>query len=105
MSQADVGMVLPIWEDNGPQVAMEFVNNCVPVLGTRRGGVPDIVSEDSGFLFDPDDKGELDAAVHWIERISHAEISSIAAAMRRLITPQQHADRISELYHQALERT
>lgn len=104
MAKTDVGIVIPIWEDNGPQVAMEFVNNRVPVLGTRRGGIPDIVSEDAGFLFEPDSEADLKRAVDWIERVSMAELDVISARIRPLVTPQEHAGRVSELYRQALSR-
>lgn len=104
MAKTDVGVVIPIWEDNGPQVAMEFVNNRVPVLGTRRGGIPDIVAENAGFLFDPDDGVELEQAMDWIERIKLSELDAISSRMKALVTPQQHARRVSELYRQALRR-
>ena len=104
MAKTDVGIVIPIWEDNGPQVAMEFVNNRIPVLGTRRGGIPDIVAPDAGFLFEPDSGADLERAVSWIERVSMAELDVISARMRPLVTPQQHARRVSELYRQALKR-
>ena len=104
MAKTDVGVVIPIWEDNGPQVAMEFVNNRIPVLGTRRGGIPDIVAENAGFLFEPDSGAELEQAVDWIEHIKLTELSAISSRMRPLVTPQQHALRVSELYRQALRR-
>jgi len=104
MAKTDVGIVMPIWEDNGPQVAMEFVNNRIPVLGTRRGGIPDIVSEDAGFLFEPDSEEDLERAINWIERVSLPELSVISSRMRPLVTPQQHARRVSQLYRQALTR-
>lgn len=102
MSKTDVGIVIPIWEDNGPQVAMEFVNNRIPVLGTRRGGIPDIVAENAGFLFEPDSGADLERAINWIDRVSMAELNVISARMRPLVTPQEHARRVSELYRQAL---
>jgi len=102
MAKTDVGVVIPIWEDNGPQVAMEFVNNRIPVLGTRRGGIPDIVSADAGFLFEPDSGADLERAINWIEHVTVPELNVISARMRPLVTPQQHARRVSELYQQAL---
>jgi glycosyltransferase involved in cell wall biosynthesis len=102
MANSDIGLVMPIWEDAGPQVAMEFINNFVPVLGTRRGGIPDIVSEDAGFLFDPCDICDLERAVAWIEALDRAKIDEISARIARLITPETHARRIVEIYSELL---
>lgn len=104
MAAIDVGMVLPIWEDNGPQVAMEFVNNRIPVLGTRRGGIPDIVAESAGLLFDPDDRADFARAVNWIERVTRDELDVMSRGMHRLKTPHEHAARVSRLYELALGR-
>jgi hypothetical protein len=30
LKSADVGLVLPVWNDNGSQVLMEFINNGIP---------------------------------------------------------------------------
>ncbi|PYX31864.1 MAG: hypothetical protein DMG80_09420 [Acidobacteria bacterium] len=102
MSQADVGLVLSIWEDNGPQVAMEFINYGVPVIGTRRGGIPDFISAENGLLFDPDSPEELLAIAHWLNRISLTELNVMSAGMKRLKTPDEHSRRIQELYLKAL---
>jgi glycosyltransferase involved in cell wall biosynthesis len=102
IAKTDVGLVLPIWEDNGPQVAMEFINNLVPVLGTRRGGVPELVAEGAGFLFDPDDHLDIERAVAWIEDLNKEKIEDISLHMQRLKTPAEHAARIAVLYHQTL---
>lgn len=102
MSTSDIGLVLSIWEDNGPQVAMEFINHKTPVLGTKRGGIPDIVLPESGHLFDPDRVEEVDAAVQWLQQITPAEIQRISASIRSLITPDEHAFRIFALYEEAV---
>jgi glycosyltransferase involved in cell wall biosynthesis len=82
---------------------MEFINNRIPVLGTRRGGVPDIVSEEAGFLFDPDNPSEMKLAVTWIEGLCIAQIEEISARIQRLKTPAQHAACIAALYNKMLE--
>ena len=104
MANADIGLVLPVWEDNGPQVAMEFVNYRVPVVGTRRGGIPDIVPPENGVLFDPDSEAEIDRIVDWLENVSIQDLETMSAGIKRLKTPAQHADRIREIYNLVLER-
>jgi glycosyltransferase involved in cell wall biosynthesis len=104
MANTDIGLVLPIWEDNGPQVAMEFVNFKVPVIGTRRGGIPDIVSPENGVLFDPDDSAEFRSAVDWIDSVTMDQLGMMSAGMKRLKTPEQHAARVRDLYESILCR-
>jgi glycosyltransferase involved in cell wall biosynthesis len=98
MSKSDIGLVLSVWEDNGPQVAMEFVNYKVPVLGTLRGGIPDIVTPDAGYLFEPDSPQEVDRAVRWLETITMEEIRNISSKMKRLQSPYEHAERVHAIY-------
>lgn len=52
LKNVDVGLVLPIWEDNAPQVVFEFLNSGIPIIGTRMGGLPDFINEENGVLFD-----------------------------------------------------
>lgn len=102
MSKSDIGLVLSIWEDNGPQVAMEFINHKVPVLGTSRGGIPDIVSPNAGHLFDPDQTEEREGAVRWLQEITCEQIERISRSILRLKTPDEHMQRILALYKEAL---
>jgi glycosyltransferase involved in cell wall biosynthesis len=46
LENVDLGLVLPIWEDNAPQVVFEFLNNGIPVLCSEMGGIPDFVQHD-----------------------------------------------------------
>lgn len=102
LSHADVGMVLPVWEDNGPQVVMEFLNHGTPVLGTKRGGIPDFVNKGTGLLFDPAAPEDIDQAVAWIENVTQADIAAMVARIKPLMTPEEHAARMKTVYEQIL---
>lgn len=99
MASTDLGVALPIWEDNGPQVVMEFINYGVPVLATRMGGIPDFVTSDTGFLFDLDG---LDKAIAYIEAADAEELRAKGAGMPRLTTPSEHQAHIHRIYTEAL---
>lgn len=99
MASTDLGVALPIWEDNGPQVVMEFINYGVPVLATRMGGIPDFVTSDTGFLFDLD---ALDKAIAYIDAADIQELRTKGAAMPRLTTPSEHQAHIHRIYTEAL---
>jgi glycosyltransferase involved in cell wall biosynthesis len=103
MAASDIGLVLSIWEDNGPQVAMEFINHRVPVIGTKRGGIPDIVSPASGFLFDPDSPDEIDRVINWVENVTFEDLTRISSTIHPLKTPDEHSAAIAVIYEEVLK--
>jgi glycosyltransferase involved in cell wall biosynthesis len=57
LKDIDMGLVLPVWEDNAPQVIFEFLNAGIPIIGTRKGGLPDFINDTNGKLFEVDSNG------------------------------------------------
>ncbi|KTA77460.1 hypothetical protein VO68_06595 [Aeromonas salmonicida] len=97
LKDIDIGAVLPLWEDNGPQVVMEFINNGIPVLGTSKGGISDfIITNENGFLFDPD-KNKF-AAFEWLKSIDKTILSELMNGITPLKTPEQHAKELELEY-------
>jgi glycosyltransferase involved in cell wall biosynthesis len=98
MSETDLGLALPIWEDNGPQVVMEFLNYGVPVLATRMGGIPDFVTDGvNGFLFNPDSEAEFEMAIAFLAKLD-STACEVLRPKGKLKTPAEHAGRIESLY-------
>lgn len=91
-----VGAVLSIWEDNGPQVVMELINQSIPVLGTQRGGIPDFVNTSNGFIFDP--AKELSLASEWLSNLTVDSVRQFYNNIQPLKTPAEHEHEIMELY-------
>lgn len=59
-SAASVALVPSIWPEPCPTVALEAMAHGVPVIGSRIGGIPDIVEHgSSGLLVRPNDVGSL----------------------------------------------
>ena len=50
---AATGLTLPTLEDNCPMVVLEAMAAGVPVAAAKVGGVPDLVRDETGLLFDP----------------------------------------------------
>lgn len=98
----DMGIVVPIWEDNGPQVVMEMLNNHVPVLATKMGGIPDFVNNDNGFLFDPFSPEECNAAISFLNNLNHETIRNMKQHICRTITPSEHYTMLMKCYQDVL---
>lgn len=98
MREIDLGMALPVWEDNGPQVVMEMINYGTPVLATRRGGIPDFVTDRNGRLFDPDSPAEVAQILGWLNGLTRDSLRTDFSGMEKLKTPEQHAQELVELY-------
>ncbi|KAA0913668.1 glycosyltransferase [Psychrobacter sp. ANT_WB68] len=58
LEEIDLGIVPVQWEDNLPQVAIEYVCNGIPVLTSNLGGASEI-AENPHFIFRHDDKKDF----------------------------------------------
>jgi glycosyltransferase involved in cell wall biosynthesis len=57
-------LILPtIWYENCPVVILEAMNLGLPVLGSNIGGIPEIVEDGRGFLFDPFNKMSITSVI------------------------------------------
>lgn len=97
MAKTDLGMVLSVWEEGAGIVVMEFLNFGVPVLATRRGGLPDFVNETNGHLFDPSAEG-IAEAVAFIEALSHGTLARLSRGIVPLTTREEHAAIVERAY-------
>jgi len=62
--QVDVVVVPSLWNDNLPGVVFEALAFGKPVIGSRRGGIPEMIRDgENGLLFEPDRPEELQAAL------------------------------------------
>ncbi len=67
----DLGVVPPLWEDNLPQVAIEFVANGVPILSSDAGGASEI-ARNPDFTFTRSSTAEFHVA---LRRIIEGKVS------------------------------
>lgn len=58
-------VVVPsVWEENFPYVITQSFSQAKPVIGTRRGGIPELIQHGvTGMLFEPDNFDELPSAI------------------------------------------
>jgi len=63
-AQIDVLVIPSLWHEPLARTIFEAYAHGVPVIGSNRGGTPEIIDEGkTGFIFDPDEAGSLDAAI------------------------------------------
>lgn len=101
LADTDIGLAVPVWEDNAPQVVMEFLNHGTPVVATRMGGIPDFVDETNGFLFDHRTTEGIDGAARFISEQTPAGAAAWGATIPRLSTPADHRASIARVYAEA----
>lgn len=75
-SQSQVGelmrksklLILPSFEEGQGVVLVEALASGTPCIGSNVGGIPDVISPDVGYLFEPGDSNQLvKAIIHFIE--------------------------------------
>jgi len=59
LSNARFVVVPSLWNENFPYVIFQAFAYGKPVVGSRRGGIPELVGSDRGLLFEPDDITDL----------------------------------------------
>jgi glycosyltransferase involved in cell wall biosynthesis len=100
-------LVLPSFSEGLPRVAMESFARGRAVVGSRAGGIPDIVEDGvTGLLVPPDDPDALAAAlVHALSEPGLARslgAAALADSGRWLQSPEQFATRMRDLVDELL---
>jgi glycosyltransferase involved in cell wall biosynthesis len=61
--EIDVLVVPSVWNDTAPLVILEAFNHGVPVLASNRGGIPEFMNPQTGWLYDPGMPNSLQEAL------------------------------------------
>src|SRR6185369_13271990 len=73
-------LILPsIWYENNPMIIIEAMTYGLVVIGSDIGGIPELLNEGRGFLFDPLKPDSLDGQIQKSESISISEYDEISA--------------------------
>ena len=78
----DVLVVPSVVHDSAPLVISESMSCGVPVIGARRGGIPELMGEGTGYVFDP---GEPEALTRTMEAVLRVR-DELPAMGRRAIS-------------------
>lgn len=98
LKNVDFGLVLPIWEDNAPQVIFEFLNSGIPIIGTKMGGLPDFINESNGVLFENTEE-EIIKIKKFIESNEVLNFyNSVINSIKGTKTAREHMHDLLEIY-------
>lgn len=82
ISSARFTIIPSICQENSPMVALESLSRGIPLLGSSRGGIPELVGDSRGLTFDPSVPGALKTT---IERAISMDEHSWSAMSRACI--------------------
>ena len=103
----DVLVVPSVWADTAPLVVIEAFQRGIPVVGSNRGGIPELITADTGWLFDPAEPNGLAVVLKACARMSTEQLRSMAEACRaraREFGLQRFLDGYLDAYAVAIER-
>ena len=103
----DLVVVPSLWHDTFPRVVIESFGYGKPVIGSNRGGIPEVIMESkNGFLFDPDVKGNFINKLKYFEENSKtsSKLSEGALNTAKNFTLPVISQQYFEVYKNALDR-
>lgn len=101
-------LVLPSLEDNCPMVILEAMASGVPVVGSRVGGIPDLIEHGkTGYLCEPTDAQSIRAQVGLV--LDRPQVALEIAARAKTLAyqrfhPKEVASRHLDIYREVLNR-
>jgi len=94
------------WYENNPMSIVEAFTMGKPVIGSRIGGIPELVTPDTGLLFEPFSVESLSEALVRAEGMSTEEYNRLAAGCRKFaeenFSPRAHVDQLLKIYREAI---
>lgn len=95
----DVCVLPSIWYDNNPLVILEAYKYGLPVIGSRIGGIPEMIQENkTGFLFEPGDHKDLASVLKSVSRKQLQSMSRSCHEAARNNSMDNHLDNLMAVY-------
>jgi glycosyltransferase involved in cell wall biosynthesis len=93
--------VLPSRADPFPIAMLEAMASGIPVIGTRRDGLAEQITDDCGVLVDPDDPGALARAIVEVASLDGDAREAMGRAARDRVASNFNLERQAEAMHEA----
>lgn len=106
LSRARLVVVPSIWHEPSPMVIYQSLATGKPVIGANTGGIPDLITEETGLLFEP---GNIDDLARKIESLVFDDnrLRHMGRAARQWAEANLHSDRyyasLMQLYADAMQ--
>jgi len=95
------------WYENNPMSIVEAFTMGKPVIGSRIGGIPELVTPDTGLLFEPFSMESLSETLVRAEGMNTEEYNRLAAGCRKFaeenFSPRAHVDHLLKIYREAID--
>lgn len=103
---AHITVVPSVVNDSAPLVVLESMARGVPVIGSRRGGIPELIGQDAGWTFDPDHPATLTDKLRLAleSREQLIQMSQWALARARVFSVDNMVEGYLRAYLRARER-
>jgi glycosyltransferase involved in cell wall biosynthesis len=94
--------------ENNPMTILEAYSYGIPVIGSRLGGIPEIVDDfGTGFLFEPRNESDLEKTIVTAMNLSSSEYERMSQSARefgkRFFTPEIHYRDLIQIYNKVLQ--
>jgi len=96
------------WYENNPLTIIEAYSFGKPVIGSRIGGIPEIIEENkTGYLFNPGNESELEAVLKRADSLSGEEYQVMSqnarALAEKLFNPDTHYKELIRIYKDVIK--
>ena len=103
--QASFVIVPSEWYENNPLTILEAYSHGKPVIGSRIGGIPEIIDEgETGFLFEAGDATQLTDVLLKADQVSDTEYARMSGAARNFaashFNPDKHYEDLMNIYNE-----
>jgi glycosyltransferase involved in cell wall biosynthesis len=108
ITRSALSVIVPSeWYENAPISILESFASGKPVIGSRIGGIPEMIDEGvNGYLFEPGNVDDLREKLELILSLSGKEISKMGQAARRKVeekyNPGLHYEKLMDIYRRVL---
>jgi glycosyltransferase involved in cell wall biosynthesis len=105
-TKVDILVVPSLWQEPLSRVILEAFAHGVPVIGSRRGGIPEQIEDGiTGLLFDPDDPTALGTVIDRVlqDRTLSERLGQNALSRAREQAPERVSHKYREAYLAVLE--